>query len=303
MKPYGELFKQFLQGTLPDEKIAELNRLLIDNYFHSSQFLDQDERFYAEDLLFEQLAKNDLEEPYHNLLLEKMRKNPALMRRYRLACDLMAGTSSEKIARTQALTDSESTESKEEEQLKILLEGVFEQVHAEDESSIRQENTNSVWLRLRDSIEGFAGAFMVLKPGYRWAMAVGSLALLLMIAWFITDPGGESTKNDQPIAGRTNTDNNPVIKRKNDPTGKVVPETVQKVISLPEKQREYSEDEILRMKNAAITKLVRSFFSTFESFDISLTRGETSNLMDSLLLDEENYNAGSFSNCAVSLKQ
>jgi len=72
MKNVTELFDKYAAGTLADDLIEEMNRLLIEAWFSGSPDLSEEAKSYAEDLVMELHASNELEERFAGKFRERL---------------------------------------------------------------------------------------------------------------------------------------------------------------------------------------------------------------------------------------
>lgn len=312
MKPHKVLFEDFLQGRLTEEEVARLNGQLIDTYFKPDHDLDPDEFTYTEDLIFEANRQKNLAESYHHLFQDKLKTDPALNRRYLLAARL-----EEESASYQELmsTAPEETESAGEEELRVMLEEVLEKVHAEEEKQSLKAWINVKWEALGDYLSDLIDSLNMNQTRYRLVYSVITVFVITLIVFLAVDPFGKRDGGEQRMAGnmKQQQDKENVKNNTQKPIKPEDRQTNQVSTSNPVEQAESKVRDILnpdntklvfteRMKKAAIDRLVKGAFRIFGSFEISQTRGETTDLMDSLIMASEKYTSADYNACRTILE-
>ncbi|MBP6871999.1 MAG: hypothetical protein KBC43_08330 [Bacteroidales bacterium] len=198
MKNVTELFDKYAAGTLADDLIEEMNRLLIEAWFSGSPDLSEEAKTYAEDLVMELHSKNELEERFAGKFRERLSHDIHLNEKYFILKKVFHPAVEHQTEAEPAAGGKESTEAQEEEALKAVLQEVLEKVHEEEKAA-----TSPVWMdtlaaRLKNFFrELFAPFFViqpqsepspspvyVLRPQVKAAFAFVSLSGLALIVWF-----------------------------------------------------------------------------------------------------------------------
>jgi hypothetical protein len=278
MESYRELFDKYKEGLLPDDKIRELNRELIGSYFRSPGDLDQEEQDYTEDLIFELFAKNRLEPGYVQIFRDKLRNNKLLSQRYLISKDL---SDTARLKKSGGVVPSaDPSDEREEAQLKEILREVIGKVQAEKERSAVKDTIESFIKWVESGIQELVQTVQAGQPRVRWALIVGSIAIIAGLAWFFLKPGSEDLMTNNPLKQRART-NQPMVIEKTPGQGKgnTVKDQVRKKIN----------------------NLLASAAGYAPRFDYVLVRGETTPALDSFMLAADKYNQKDFNRCIAVL--
>jgi hypothetical protein len=281
MESFRELFELYKKGLLAENRITELNRCLIEIWFHSPQELTRDESDYTEDLVFEQFSENRLDAGYAEIFREKVKNDKSLSTKYSLSKQLTEAAKLIRHQGTRQLTENNPADEKEEAELKVILEEVIGKVHAEKEvNPIRDivENFINLIKRIRQE---FRQQVQFNQPRVRLVMVLGSLAIIAGFAWLFLKPGDTIMVADNKLKHRGIT-NQQVVTEK--------PDVHEDASSLK---------ELVQKK---LNALVTSAFEHATRFDYALPRGgETTSAEDSFILAADKYNNKKFDTCIVIL--
>jgi hypothetical protein len=282
MKSHRQLFELYLKGILPDEKITELNELLIQSYFHSSGELNQDELFYTEEYLMESYCGEKLEEPYHQMFREKIFADKALDKKYLLFLNLNVSKQAKIAGNSLEYTDKTEDEDIEEEQLKSVLKEVFEKAHSEKETTGQLTQINRIIQLVKDFFEELISSFQLNQPQFRLVVAIASVTILIGLGWVIFRPAEKKFIAENAVKPSPSP-NDPLINLPN-PTEKEA-----------QMIRENAEEKI--------KDLIASFFEHAAGFEYSVNRGETTSATDTFILAAELYNEKRYDSCMILLNE
>lgn len=325
MKEHRGLFGQYIRGMLDEAGIEELHQLLLEAYFTNVNKLNQEEREYTEDLVFELFAKNELNEEHADHIRRLIRDDKKLQKRYYILKNLVNPVKSSDSPSRRLKAESEKTEEQEEEELKLVLEEVLEQAHATEGSpamdrltSIISGITNFFNLLIRPFVvlkpqgdDRQLAPVYVLRPQVKVAFAMASLAGLAVIVWFALTPrsGGVLTA-DNALQDTTGTMENllpdtgnvkitPTEIRQSDP-GNILQEQLAKSdqsskegvirvgeIEMPQlaKQNEAEETSIA----GAFDGLLASLYEP-PDFNYNLARGEIPDAVEQFVSAADRFN-------------
>lgn len=197
MKDHRELFGKYKKGILEDDRIEELDRLLVEIYFSDKGKLDQEETDYTEDLIFELYAKHELGEEYALKFNTLIDKDNALKKRFSILKSLVNPEKNGRKARQRLAAESEKADEQEEEELKSVLQEVLAKVHAEEEATPSQAWPDTLAANLKNFFRKLLVPFIVmqpqeerqlspvyiLRPQVKVALAFASLAGIAVIIW------------------------------------------------------------------------------------------------------------------------
>jgi hypothetical protein len=315
MKTYRALFEQYCKGTLADDKIAELDKILTDIYFNSPEELTRDEFHYAEDLIFESYSRNLLDDRNTQKFRENIEKDKLLNKKYELSRNLMNSSRSKFNGSSALFSESEDNEGEnEEDQLKSILPEVFEKVRSEEAKQTFEERTSQLLHQIRIYFSEFLDSFILKQPNLKLAMVMVSVTVVAIVLWITNYPPEYGVERNRHLANSDNKENT-LAK-----TGKVISPVIgmntNKIpeVSSPSRvkteldQTHYYSAEGVdeqklseRIKRAALSRLAKSFFIAFGSFEVAMTRGENNSAMDSLIDASRMYNMKAYDSCIIYL--
>lgn len=281
MNPLHTQFERYSKGLLDDAGTEELNRRIVEAYFHAPESLDHEEAEYAEDLVIGQYLAEMPDENLRRIFRARMDADPGLAERVRIHENLSLSAEHMRELRTQRAKAAESNNEQEEEQLREILHEVVRKVEAEKESAVAA----SVAGRLRAAWQALSGW---LNPDaspamtrVRLAIVISSFALIIVTGWWLFRPGEPmpmATQSPPPAGTGQNAGG--------DQTGQS-----QATATLDENTR----DRLIRLiVNAAEFEKI---------FDYTLMRGGTITPAEQAYIKAANhYNIREYDSCALILK-
>jgi hypothetical protein len=324
MENYTNLFNRYKRGILEDDRIEEMNNLLIEAYFNDDPIKDPEERSYAEDLIFERFSKNELDDALADKFSEMITGDRALNRKFNILKNLVNPAPAAQGKHKPALSKLEETEEQEEEALKAVLEEVIAKAHAEEEATPAPEWLDNFFARIKNFFRQMMVPFIVmqpqddrqlapvyvLRPQVKVAMAFASLTGLAVIVWFSVSRKpefltAENTLNDTVVEQQIivndsgNIEKTPEIIRIKDP-GSLLEEHYAKndqqqptgEIRLNEvKMPQLAQQNVLE-DNAMVDRNDELFASLYAppGMEVLLDRGEVDDATELLVTAFQKYN-------------
>ncbi|MDX9907167.1 MAG: hypothetical protein RBS55_11315 [Bacteroidales bacterium] len=324
MKNVTELFDRYKKGILEDDRIDEMNNLLIEAYFSESEQLGPEEKAYTEDLVFERFAKHELEERMARQFREKIAADIDLNKKFYILKNLVHPAPAAQEKNKPVLSQLEETEEQEEEALKAVLEEVIAKAHAEEESQ-----DSPAWIdTFIESMKAFfqmliAPFFIiqpqadrqlapvyVLRPQLKVAMAFASLTGLALVVWFSVSRKpefltAETTVNDTVIEQQIivndsgNIEKTPEIIRLKDPGSLLEEHYAKNDQQQPAGEIRLNEVEMPQLAqqnevdNSALEARNDELFASLYAppgIEFLLDRGELSDAKEKLVLASQKYN-------------
>jgi hypothetical protein len=309
MKDLRELFGNYKKGILEDNRIEELHRLLIDVYFSDREKLNQEEKEYTEDLIFELYAKNELIEEYAQKFGALIEKDKSLNRKFLNLVYLVNSTKPGRDKRRRMALESGQTDEKEEEELKAVLQEVLENAHAEEEASVLKDMIRKAVINVNNFFSQLTLPDIRLQPRVRYALNAMSQAAVLVFMVTTMDNNPEMLSGNKAkiaiqncIQYQANSPGNSQVtfmKKDIAKLGKSSQvETVQNDQKVPAVNRKMDLNESSQMaqknKSSGSTQtnvydgLLASMYAP-PGFEYSLSRGETTTATDLFVLAADKY--------------
>ena len=310
MKPYKELFEQYKKGILADDKISELNKLLIEIYFSSPEDLNREESDYTEDLIFELYAKRNLDKKYVQKFTDKIKKDKLLFKKFTLNKNLTEATKAGRAKRLQHKLEAETSDQNEEVELKEVLQEVIEKVHADKEATPAESVLENFLIRIKAFFKELIPPIDFGMPQVKLAMVAVSIFIIAYIVWISVDPEPKEQMADNVVSDTLKNEQIAVIDSANMPEEieqKQLAENEMKdsvkdfQIAETEAPKHKEEWEIIELdKQERMSNLIAANYETPE-FDYTLLRNQTSDANDLFISAADNYNEKDYDNCILIL--
>lgn len=323
MKNYTDLFDRYKRGILEDDRIEEMNHLLIKAYFSEDPGMDPEERSYSEDLVLESYSRNELDDEYAAKFREMIASDRTLNRKFNILNSLFNPVKPTLMQSASVNAEIGKTEEEEEEELKLVLQEVIEKAHAEEEKETSPEWLDKLAENLRNFLRMMMAPFFiiqpqqerqpspvyVIRPQVKVAFTFASLAGLAVIIWFSVNRKpeiltAENSVNDTielPIIvyDSGNIQKSPEIIKLKDPGSLLEENYAQNNEQKPSGSNNLSEVEMpqLAEKNDSENDMLSKkndqlFASLYAPPDIEflLARGEVNDASEKLIKASQYYN-------------
>lgn len=312
MKRYKELFEKFKTGNLDENRIEELNSVLLKSYFLSTAELDNEELEYTEDLVIELSLSGKLDDRFALQLREFLITNKTLARKFHLLRNLREAHEQKKKDQMSLLLVNENTESEkeEEEQLsKILLE-VIEKVHAEEEAGTIKSKVEILFSKTRAYFKDLLPSVILEQPRFQTALVFASILIIAGIVWIsirtddpklITGTIPDSVQTTPPVKiDSIKNEIKPVIQK---PLYAVIDSVNNKQLPQPQivqnKKVNSAQDSILKELDNVLLAYAEDIPSEIEYTEL---RSASSPANDLFILAAEKYAVKEYDNCAIILR-
>lgn len=180
-------FIQYLDGNLEESLISEMESALCDLYFENPAYLSPDELEFTEDLLIDAWLNPGTEEDLRNEINQKI-SNDKRFRQKAERYGRLDEAFRQRLGPNRILAiESESTEEKEEEQLRSVLSEVFNKIEAEQESESLQTQKQFNAKEIPERITHWLESLIVPQHRLRLALAGAALILLAGSIWLMQD--------------------------------------------------------------------------------------------------------------------
>lgn len=282
MKSFRDLFEQYKKGILDDTMVGELNSLMIESYFDSTDELSSEETEYAEDLIIDFFAKNDLDQKYLPQLEKKLKIDKLFFKKFTLILNLNDAVELDKKRKLNSVSEPIGDDLEEEKHLAEVLEKVIDKVHNESEKSLVHHNIQNIFKSIQNFLKELIPSIEFDTPQVKFAM----IAVAIIVLGIIVVNVNTSDEPDQLSA----------VKLNNSESLQYGSNIVSDSSNL-----EDNNESLELSKRQKLENLIAANYSPSPRFSYSFTRSIYSSSIDKLILGAQYYNDENYDSCLLVL--